>query len=269
MELVVNEKCINAEEGTTLSILKKRHYPEADLIIVNGFPVQEGHPIKEGDRVVFIRKGIVPENGELEALMVARHSPYVFGRMKKAVVGIAGVGGLGSTVAIALARMGVGCLILADGDVVEPSNLNRQQYFIDQIGLMKVDALKDTLSRVNRFCKVDTHQAYLTAESVPLVFNGADVVVEAFDRAGEKAMLIDTVMKKMTRTIVIGASGLAGYDSSNTIKTQRVAERLYMVGDLNAEAAEGRGLMAPRVGIAASHQANAVVRFLMDEDPAG
>lgn len=267
MNLVVNEECISVEQGTTLSMIRKRHHPGADVIILNGYPVDEEHPIREGDRLVFIQKGVMPGRSELEAMMVARHSPEVFGRMKMAVVGIAGVGGLGSSVASALARMGAGQLIIADGDVVEPSNLNRQQYFIEQIGQLKVDALKETLEKVNPYCLVHAHPVYLDGENIPVLFEKAGIIVEAFDKAGEKAMLIDTVMKKMPQAVVVAASGVAGYDSSNSITTKKIADRLYMVGDLSTEAAEGRGLMAPRVGIAAHHQANAVVRLLMGEDP--
>ncbi len=268
MNLIINETRVSVEQGTTLAMLRRRHFPGADLIIVNGFPVTEARPLAEGDRVVFITRGLVPAREELEALMVARHSPEVFDRMKQATVGIAGVGGLGSAVAVALARMGVGRLILADGDVVEPSNLNRQHYFVDQIGRVKVEALGETLARVNPFCEVDARALWLDAGNIPTVFAGARVVVEAFDRAEAKAMLIDTVLREMPETTVVAASGVAGFHPSNAVRTHAVADRLYVVGDLATEAQVGRGLMAPRVGIAAHHQANAVVRLLMGEDPA-
>jgi len=204
---------------------------------------------------------------ELEGLMAARHTPGVHGRMKEAVVGIAGLGGLGSSVAVALARMGVGRLILADHDVVEPSNLNRQQYFVEQIGRKKAEAMEEILQRVNPFCRVEAHVAHLDERNIPVIFSGVGILVEAFDRAEAKAMLIDTVLKEMPGVTVVAASGLAGYESSNSIRTMEAADGLYMVGDLEAEALSGRGLMAARVGIAAHHQANAVVRLLMDEDP--
>lgn len=267
MNVIVNEECLSLENGTTLGMLRRRHFPSADLIIVNGHPVGEEHTLDEGDRIVFVTKGVVPSRETLEALMVARHSPEVFGRMKAATVGIAGVGGLGSTAALALARVGIGRLIIADYDVVEPSNLNRQQYFVDQIGRPKVEAMRENLLRVNPFCVVEARAVLLDEGNIPEVFRGAQVLVEALDSAAAKAMLVDAAMRLMPEVIVVGASGVAGHEPGNSIRTRKVADRLYVVGDLVSEARPGTGLMAPRVGIAAHHQANAVVRLLLGEDP--
>ncbi len=268
MKVVVNEECLQVEPGTSLFMLRERRHPPADLVILNGHPVEGDRSLREGDRVVFIRKGVMPVRAEMEALMAARHSPKVHERVKRATVGIAGAGGLGSNVALALARTGVGRLVIADGDVVELSNLNRQQYFVEDIGRLKVEALRDFLARVNPFCRVDAHPVWLREDTVAAVLDGAEVVVEALDQAEAKAMLIDAVLKRMPKTPVVAASGLAGYGPGNAIRTRAIAERLYVVGDLSAEAGEGTGLMAPRVGIAAGHQANAVLRILMGEDPA-
>ncbi len=269
MNLSVNEECLVAEPGITPGMLRRRHFPSADLTILNGCPVGDDHPLADGDRLVFITRGAVPSREELEGLMVARHTPAVFGRMKKASVGIAGVGGLGSAVALALTRMGVGRLVLADGDVVEPSNLNRQHYFTDQIGERKVEALAETLTRVNPFCRVETHSVWLDRENIPAVFAGMDVVVEAFDIPSAKVMLIDRVMEALPGTPVVAASGVAGYGSGNTVVIRKMTDLLWVVGDLETGAQPGTGLMAPRVGIAAHHQANAVVRLLLGEDPVG
>lgn len=269
IRIYVNEECLQVERGVTAGMLRRRHHPSADLLIVDGFPVEESFVPGEGARVVFIRKGAVPTREELERLMVARHSPEVFGRMKAGVVGIAGVGGLGSAVAVALARTGVGRLILADGDVVEPSNLNRQHYFVDQLGRPKVEALRETLARINPFTTVETHAVYLDADSAPRIFREASVVVEALDRAEAKVMLIDALLAALPGVEVVAASGLAGYETANDIRTTSLAERLTLVGDTVSGAAPGQGLMAPRVGVAAHHQANAVVRILMGLPPAG
>jgi sulfur carrier protein ThiS adenylyltransferase len=198
--------------------------------------------------------------------MAARHTPGVHARLKQGVVGIAGVGGLGSAVAVALARVGVGRLIIADFDVVEPSNLNRQQYFIDQIGSYKVDALVENLKRINPYITVEAHCVLLDPENIPAIFSGCTIVVEAFDRADMKAMLVNRVLEALPQSTVVAASGLAGYGPNNSIATRRVSRRLYLAGDAVAEAAPGNGLMAPRVGIAAHHQANQVVRLLLGED---
>jgi sulfur carrier protein ThiS adenylyltransferase len=181
-------------------------------------------------------------------------------------VGIAGAGGLGSAVAVALARVGVGRLVIVDFDVVEPSNLNRQQYFIDQIGLPKVAALAANLQRINPYIAVEPHPVLLDPANIPALFAACSIVVEAFDRADMKAMLVDTVLARMPGVTVIAASGLAGYGPNNDITTRRISSRLYLSGDGTSEAQPGSGLMAPRVAIAAGHQANQVIRIILGEE---
>jgi sulfur carrier protein ThiS adenylyltransferase len=162
--------------------------------------------------------------------------------------------------------VGVGRLVIADFDVVEPSNLNRQQYFIDQIGLPKVEALAANLQRTNPYVAVETHPTLLTPSNIPVTFAGCTIVVEAFDRADMKAMLVDTVLTQMQGVTVVAASGLAGYGPNNAITTRKITSRLYLSGDGISEAQPGQGLMAPRVAIAAGHQANLVVRLILGED---
>lgn len=236
------------------------------MLILNGFPVPAETELHAGDEVFLILRGEIPTETELEALMAARHTPGVHARLKAAKVGIAGVGGLGSAIAVALARVGIGHLTIADFDVVEPSNLNRQQYYIDQIGMHKVVALADNLQRINPYVAVEQHTVTLDPDNIPIMFAGCSIIVEAFDRADMKAMLVNTVLERMAGVTVIAASGLAGYGSNNTIKTSKISARLYLIGDGVSEAQPGNGLMAPRVGIAAGHQANQVVRCLLGED---
>ncbi|HOI43193.1 MAG TPA: ThiF family adenylyltransferase, partial [Elusimicrobiales bacterium] len=102
----------------------------------------------------------------LEKRIFSRHDPAVLAALRPAVVGIAGAGGLGSNIALALARAGVGRLILADFDKVEPSNLNRQQYTVDQIGRRKVKALKDNLRAAAPFTAVTAHDIKVTPANV-------------------------------------------------------------------------------------------------------
>ena len=199
--------------------------------------------------------------------MMARHTPGVHEKIKNSCVGIAGAGGLGSNIAIALARVGVGKLVIVDFDLVEPSNLNRQQYFIDQIGLPKVTALKDNLQRINPYVEVEAHQLKVTEENLCELFTDVDLLVEAFDAAEQKVMLTRTFLTKIAVKPLVAASGMAGYEPSNSIETQRISDRLYLCGDGATAAEPGRGLMAPRVGIAAHHQANAVLRLLLGEQP--
>ncbi len=267
MQIKVNEKDLTVEVNELLGSVRDRVKADADLLIVNGFPTTEKTRLKDGDHVVLIKRGEVPAEEELDALLSARHSPGVHEKVKDATIGIAGVGGLGSAIAIALARTGVGHLIIADFDVVEPSNLNRQQYFLDQIGTPKVYALRDIINRINPHVRVTACHLLLTADNISEVFGSVQILVEAFDRADQKTMLIETFATKLQNRPIVTGSGMAGYTTANTIKTQKVAGNLYLCGDGKTAAAPGTGLMAPRVGVAAHHQANAVLCLLLGESP--
>ena len=266
MRVKINEIEQILPPAVSLWQVKERFKPNADLVIYNGFPVEDDIPLREGDEVVLVRRGEVPSADELESLMMARHTPGVHRKLKEGKVGIAGLGGLGSAVAIALARVGVGTLVLADFDVVEPSNLNRQQYFIDQIGLPKGEAMRTNLQRINPHSKLIVHNVILSPDNIPHVFDGVDIIVEAFDRADTKAMLINTVCEQMRDKYIVAASGLAGYGNGNEIRTAGFSSKIFIVGDQRTAAQPGTGLMSPRVGIAAHHQANLVVRILLGEE---
>ncbi|APG27889.1 thiamine biosynthesis protein ThiF [Syntrophotalea acetylenivorans] len=267
MQIVLNEQPLEITPDTRLHQLRDRVQPNADVLIRNGH-AESGDPLlAEGDILVFIERGRIPTAKELEAQLVARHSPGVHKRLKQATVGIAGLGGLGSPIAVALARSGIGRLILVDFDVVEPSNLNRQQYFVDQLGQPKAHALKDTLARINPYVTVEAHVLRLTPENVSELFSEVDVQVEAFDAAEQKAMLVETFLSQCPGKPLVAGSGMAGFGPSNNIVTRRAAGNLYLVGDGETAAAPGTGLMAPRVGVAAHHQANAVLRLLLGEEP--
>lgn len=180
-------------------------------------------------------------------------------------VGIAGAGGLGSNCAVALARTGVGTLVISDFDKVERENLNRQHYFTDQVGMMKTVALKENLARVNPDVFVIIYQKKLDRENIPEIFAGCDVVVEAFDRAEMKEMLIETVLQKMPGTVVVTASGLAGWGRSNDIRHRKIDDTLHVCGDEESETGDDMPPMAPRVGITASMQANVVTEILLNK----
>jgi sulfur carrier protein ThiS adenylyltransferase len=186
-------------------------------------------------------------------------------KLKNAVVGIAGLGGLGSNIAVALARTGIGKLIIVDFDKVEADNLNRQQYFIDQIGRGKVDCIIENLRRINPDVKVEGHRVKLTCENIPKIFFGAQVIAECFDKADAKQMIVETVLSKMEKTVIVSVSGLAGYGKSNAIKTRRISNRFILIGDGESGIDSVKVLTAARVGIAANHQANASVEVLMED----
>ena len=203
---------------------------------------------------------------DLEAQLIARHSKGVHEKIKNACVGIAGLGGLGSNVAISLARLGIGKLILIDYDKVELSNLNRQQYYLRHIGMYKTDALPEIIKEINPFVAIDSKNIFLNENNIVNCFNESDIIVEAFDNPENKAILVNTVLTKTKNKIIIAASGMAGYFSNNTIKTKKINNRFYLVGDQTSQVNKNEGLMAPRVAIAANHQANIVLRLILGED---
>lgn len=265
MKIYMNEKEIIVNEDKTLFELRNEHHETSDIWIYNGFPVKSDQQLNENDHIFFIKRGVIPSEEEFEQALVSRHTPGVHELVKKSSVGIAGLGGLGSNIAIMLARIGIGKLVLVDFDVVEPSNLNRQQYFIKHLGLLKTEAIKQILEEVNPFIEVEIVNQYVDKTNVSDIFSEVDIIVEAFDGAESKAMLVNTVLHDMKEKYIVAASGLAGYYSNNTIKTKRITDKFYLVGDDISEAKPGSGLMAPRAALAASHQANTVLRIIMGE----
>lgn len=263
MQIKLNERPF--ETGAkTLFELRDAIKPDADMLILNGAAMSADAPLAEGDEVCLIQRGETPPPDELEALMVSRHTPGVHEKLKAATVGIAGLGGLGSAIAVALARVGIGKLILADFDVVEPSNLNRQQYFIDQLGLFKTEALVSNLRKINPYVELEAHSVKLTPDNLFPMFGTVDVMIEAFDRADQKVMLMQSFAAAKPDVPLVAASGLAGFGSEETLGVKKMGKNMYVVGDLETGARPGCGLMAPRVGIAASMQANLAVRLIVE-----
>ena len=181
--------------------------------------------------------------------------------LERAKVGVAGLGGLGSNVLCHLLRAGVRRFVAADFDVVSASNLNRQFFFADQIGRKKTDALAENLRRIDPDAELDFRDLRLTAENTPEVFAGCDVVVEAFDKADAKTMLISALSE--SGIPVVAASGLAGFGKSNDIRLRQVGKNLYLVGDLVSGISSELAPASPRVGIAAAMEANTVVALLL------
>ena len=178
-------------------------------------------------------------------------------------VGIAGSGGLGSNCAASLARAGVGTLVITDFDTIEASNLSRQYYFVDQVGMMKTTALKENLLRIRPEINVVAHQIELNEKNIASVFCDCHVIVEAFDRSDMKQMLIETVQKELTGIPLIVGSGLAGWGNTGSLKFRKIDETLYICGDEFSEVSDDYPPLAPRVCIVANMQANAVIEILM------
>ena len=265
MRIKVNGKEAETAQSTVEEIRKTCKYRSAEFIVLkNGFSAEDDEQVREGDELFFIPKGAMPKEDELEAMLCARHTPGVHNCIKKARVGIAGLGGLGSSVALALARTGIGVLHLVDFDSVEPSNLNRQQYRIAHLGMAKTEALKAEIAEINPYVKVITDNCRVTAENAAELFSEDEIVCEAFDRPEAKAMLAEEILLDCPGAILVSASGMAGYGDSNRIRTRKINERFYLCGDEAAEAGPGLGLMAPRVSICAGHQANLILQLILE-----
>lgn len=265
IKIKVNENIEEVNKGETCLGLKDRLKPSCDVVILNGFPLVKDKILKEGDNIVFIKRGQVPSKSELRGVMMARHTPGVHEKVSKARVAIAGVGGLGSNIAISLARLGVGFIRIIDFDVVEPSNLNRQQYLIRDIGEYKVIALKKQLLDINPFIEINEKIEKIEKGNIKELFEDVDIVLEAFDSANYKAMLCNEILTKVKESVLIASSGMAGFYSSNDIQTKKINNRFYICGDGVNEAKEGSGLMAPRVAICANHMANMALRIMLKE----
>ncbi|ASS38138.1 sulfur carrier protein ThiS adenylyltransferase ThiF [Mogibacterium pumilum] len=207
-----------------------------------------------------------PSSSELEKAKDDRFSKDVHQKLKRARVAIAGAGGLGSNIAVILARSGVGHLHIVDFDIVDITNLNRQVYTITHIGSRKVDAIKEILMEINPYMKVTTDCVRVVADNCDEIFGGYDIVCEAFDGAESKAMLIDSLLSVENGPIVISGSGMAGYGSANEIKSRRIMDRLFICGDEHTDVGDGIGLMAPRVAVCAGHQANLVMGQVLGVD---
>lgn len=204
----------------------------------------------------------IPSKEDMQRALEARHGKDLQQKFTNSTVAICGLGGLGSNIAVSLARAGIGKLILVDFDKVDISNLHRQQYKADQIGRFKTEALAENLREIAPYIKVETHAVAVTEENLEALLSEADLICEAFDRAEAKAMLVNGVLEKLHTKYLIAASGMAGLGSANSIQTRRITNRFYLCGDGISDVADNIGLVAPRVMLCAAHQAHMVLRIL-------
>lgn len=203
---------------------------------------------------------------EWDNMLIERHTKDVHNKLSNSKVIIMGLGGLGSNVATSLTRVGIGELCIVDFDIVEKSNLNRQAYMIKHLGMYKTEALKSLLLEINPFLKIKTHCIKVNEDNIESLTSDYDIICEAFDSPEAKAMLVNYVLENMPNKKIISSSGMAGYESSNTIKTSRITKNFYLCGDRVTGIEEGLHLMAPRVGICAYHEANMIVRLLLGNE---
>ena len=205
----------------------------------------------------------MPSQEEIYAALCQRHGKALQDKLQKAKIAIAGLGGLGSNIAIGLARIGVGQLHLVHFDRVDLTNLNRQHYFIHHLGQYKTEALKKQILEINPYIRVSTDCLKITASNVATLFSDADIICEAFDVPENKAMLVNTVLEQLPDKWLVSGNGMAGYGKSNLIQTKAIMSKFYLCGD-NISSNEAQPLMAPRVAICAGHEANMVAELIIE-----
>ncbi len=201
----------------------------------------------------------------MERALEGRLGKNLQARFSAATIAVCGLGGLGSHIAPALARAGVGRLILLDFDRVDVTNLHRQQYKASQVGRYKAEALSENLREIAPYIELEAHTVRVTEENAVQLLSKADVICEAFDQPEAKAMLANTVLERMPDKYLVAASGMAGLGSANSIRTRKAAKRFYLCGDEVSEAAGGVSLVSSRVMLCAAHQAHMALRILADE----
>ena len=194
-----------------------------------------------------------------------RHGKELQQKISNTTVAICGLGGLGSNIAFALARAGVGKLILIDFDKVDITNLHRQQYFTYQVGMEKTKALKENLKAISPYIEYETHTTKVTEKNLKDLLEDADIICEAFDGAKDKAMLVNSVFEKYSDKFLVTASGMAGLESANSIRTRKITEHFYVCGDEISDVSNGMGLISSRVMLCAAHQAHTVLRIIAEK----
>ena len=183
-------------------------------------------------------------------------------KIQPASVGLAGAGGLGSNCALNLVRVGFKKLTIVDFHVVTPSNLDRQFYFLDQVGMTKTEALKTNLLRVNPNLELEVVSERIGKDNIKELFKDCDVVVECLDSAEYKSMLVEELLK--LGKFVVAVSGVGGIGCSDEIKIHRVKKNLIIVGDLQSDISI-KPALSPRVNIAAAKQADLVLDFIISK----
>ena len=208
---------------------------------------------------------MMPSKDEWIKALNDRHGEDLQNKISSTTVGICGLGGLGSNIAIALARAGVGKLILIDFDKVDITNLHRQQYKASQVGMYKTEALRENLTEINPYLETAIQTVCVTEENAKELLKECDIICEAYDNAECKAMLTNLVLEEMPEKYIVAASGMAGMGSANSIHTRKVTKRFYLCGDEISDVKDGLGLVSSRVMLCAAHQAHMVLRLIANE----
>ena len=208
---------------------------------------------------------MIPTKEEWIKALNDRHGTGFQEKISSTTVAVCGLGGLGSNIAFALARAGIGKLVLIDFDKVDITNLHRQQYKANQIGMSKTEALQYNLKEINPYLETEIHTVCVDENNAKELLKDCDIICEAFDNPECKAMLTNLVLEKMPDKYIVAASGMAGLKSSNAIHTRKVSKRFYLCGDEVSDVKDGIGLVSSRVMLCAAHQAHTVLRIIANE----
>ena len=208
---------------------------------------------------------LIPTKEEWNKALYERHGEDVQKKFSAATIALCGLGGLGSNIAISLARAGIGKLILIDFDQVDITNLHRQQYKANQIGMDKTDALSENLKEIAPYIGIESHTVRITEDNAVELLKDADIICEAFDNAECKAMLTNLILETMPNKFLVAASGMAGFGSANSIRTRKITSRFYLCGDEESDVQSEGSLVSSRVMLCAAHQAHAVLRILAEQ----
>ncbi len=263
IKVSLNGNDYRVDSHLTIGRFLSEYYPDFDLVIVNTVLNPDlNYELKNGDRVVAFKKGSIPDGVSLKDLMFARQPEDFTDKLQGSTVGIAGLGGLGSVVGENLVRAGVGRLVVVDFDIVEPSNINRQRYFINQIGRYKVNAFKENMKKISPFTEIEGYIIKVSRNNVD-IFEECQIIAECFDDPSSKAELVSAIRDRLPDKIVVASSGIAGFGSEKSVVVRRISDKIYVVGDGESEVKDRIGLVATRVGIAASIQSHLIVRLIL------
>ena len=274
MDIVFIEGRHAAETIPKVELLRKEKAERATtpieelMAVVSDFDVELTRPVFRYGQIHEIADFLEKEaqlgmdRQGFQSRFFSKHDLHILPILQSSTVGIAGAGGLGSNAAVSLARAGLGKLIIADFDRVEPSDLNRQYYFREQVGKLKVEALLENLMRISTYSRYEIHPVKIQAGNVATIFGTVDVLVEALDQADMKQMLVNSWLSLYPQKPIIVASGLAGIGKNEKIHSRKMGN-LYICGDEETESGESISPMAPRVGIVANMQANLALELLV------
>lgn len=181
-------------------------------------------------------------------------------KIKSVHIAIAGAGGLGSNCAVCLVRAGFVNFTIVDFDIISPSNLNRQFYFAEQAGQIKVEALGENLRKINPNLNLSLICEKITDKNIDAFFEDADIIIEAFDKAEAKALIAEKFL--CDKKPFVCASGIAGFSDSDRIKVRAIGKNSWIVGD---EKSDVKNLppLAPAVLVAAAKQADKVLEITL------